>query len=77
MPDLELSLHASTRADEHDVARLLRAWFDAIIDGLSADVLAVVREQCVRAERSCANVEIVATIDRRLQLLRESPPRGS
>lgn len=76
MDDLELSA-VDRNVSERELALMLRAWFDAIIDGLSPDALRLVREQCLRVERTAANVEIIATIDRRLVRLRECPPRGS
>lgn len=63
-------------AMERDVARMLRVWFDVIIEGLPADALDLLRMQCLRAERTPANVKIVATIDRRLVRLRGCPPIG-
>ncbi len=48
------------------MAKLLRIEFDAIIDGLIPEALFLLREQCIRAEPTPANREIVARIDRRL-----------
>ena len=64
-------------ATVREITLVLRAWFDAMIDGLSIDALRLLREECRRAKLSSANVEIMATIDRRLAQLRANPPRGS
>jgi hypothetical protein len=62
---------------DRELARVLRAWFDCLIEAMSPEVLALVREQCLRTARTAANVEIVATIDRRMAQLRACPPRES
>ena len=68
---------ASRPMSEHEIARVLRAWFDCIVGSLEPGALRFLRDQCVRAERTPANVEIVATIDRRLAKIREVPLPGS
>jgi hypothetical protein len=62
----DLDLPASGPALDPEIARILRAWFDVIIDELPPDALRLVRQQCFRAERTPANMEIAGTIEPRL-----------
>lgn len=73
----DIDLPVGSEPGAHEVAKMLRGWFDTIIDSLSADALSVLRAQCLRAEQTAANAEIIATIDRRLARLRECRLPGS
>lgn len=77
MPDIEVTISSASECDLREFARISRAWFDCIVESLEPAALRFLRDQCLRAERTPANVEIVATIDRQLANLRAVPPRGS
>lgn len=70
----EFELTATDRAVDRmrDGVIVLRALFDRIIDTLEPDALAVLRAQVVGAAPTPANLEILATIDRRVAALQAS-----
>jgi hypothetical protein len=74
MDDFEPAI-GRPKADE--IATDLRARFDCIIMSLEPAALRFLRGQCLRAERTPANEEILATIDRRLSPVKVVPPPGS